>query len=49
MLRRGAARGTGWNDRGMNDHHAVDVEEDLAEELQAFVYGTITVLVAING
>ena len=32
----------------MSDHAAVHVEDDLAEELQEFVYGTITVLVAIG-
>jgi len=43
-----AAGGIVWDDRGVSEHHAVDSEEDLAEELQEFVYGTITVLVAIG-
>ena len=32
----------------MTDHQAVDHQEQLAEDLQEFVYGTITVLVAIG-
>jgi hypothetical protein len=32
----------------MTEHHAVDIEDDLAARLQEFVYGTITVMVAIG-